>query len=55
VTEQDKDPVDEAAEQETAIPLPERDAMSMIAAPVPFDDPTVPYSEPTEERTPPEA
>jgi hypothetical protein len=53
----DKDPDDETTQDETAVQLPERDAMSMVAGPVPFDDPTVPYSEsssePTDERVPP--
>jgi hypothetical protein len=44
---QDKDPEDVI--EETAVPLPERDAMSMIAGPVPFDDPAVPYSESKDE------
>jgi hypothetical protein len=33
MTEQNQDPDDEPTEQETAIPLPERDAMSIIGGP----------------------
>lgn len=31
--EQDQDPEDDATQQETAVPLPERDAMSLIRGP----------------------
>jgi hypothetical protein len=50
VSEEKEEPRDETAEEETAVPLPERDAMTIIAGPgslVPIDggvavDPTSP-------------
>ena len=36
MTEQNKDPEEEPTEQETAVPLPERDAMSIIGLPQPM-------------------
>jgi hypothetical protein len=36
MTEQNQDPDDESIDQETAVPLPERDAMSVIGGPQPL-------------------
>jgi hypothetical protein len=49
MTEQDKEHEDEAIESETATPLPERDAMSLISGPgtlQPFDGPLPPEPAP---------
>jgi hypothetical protein len=45
--EKEKDPDDETIEQETAVPLPERDAMSIIGGgpqPLPVVGPTAPIT-----------
>jgi hypothetical protein len=55
VTEENESPEDETIEQETATPLPERDAMSIIGGPeklIPVDGPPKPLDPTPSEPTP---
>ena len=50
MSEQNQEPEEDSIEQETAVPLPERDAMSIIGGPqpLPFDADGVPTTDPAE-------
>ena len=50
MSEQNQDPDEDSIDQETAVPLPERDAMSIIGGPqpLPFGGDVVPAPDPAD-------
>jgi hypothetical protein len=50
MSEQDRDPEEDSTERETVVPLPERDAMSIIGLPqpIPADGDVVPTLDPAD-------